>query len=150
MSSSNLHCYIITGTELKEKHTLGQDVLFCCIIFSSELKDCQSQAKQIVAITTQGCRGKKKMFVLLLKGPDLLIHLPKNKLSRQKLCRHHTVTITYGCSPHLDLKSHSFFFFFFEVYCSLCMWVFLASLGVLYAAFVPPKPYKCCAIMGTQ
>ena len=40
MSSSNLHCYIITSTELKEKYTLEQDVLFYCIIFSSELKEC--------------------------------------------------------------------------------------------------------------
>ena len=32
-------CYIIIGTELKEKHTLEQDELFCCVIISSRLKE---------------------------------------------------------------------------------------------------------------
>ena len=35
MSSSKIHCcYIIISTELKEKHTLEEDVLFCVIISS--------------------------------------------------------------------------------------------------------------------
>ena len=39
-SSSKIHCcYIIISTELKEKHTLEQDALFCCIIISSRLQD---------------------------------------------------------------------------------------------------------------
>ena len=38
MSSDNIYCcYIITGTELKEKQTLEQDALFCCVIISSGL-----------------------------------------------------------------------------------------------------------------
>ena len=38
-SSSRIHCcYIITGTEFKEKHILEQDELFCCAIISSGLK----------------------------------------------------------------------------------------------------------------
>ena len=40
MSLSKIHCYyIIISTELKEKHTLEQDELFCCIIISSGLKE---------------------------------------------------------------------------------------------------------------
>ena len=31
-------CYIITGTEFKEKHILEQDELFCCVIISSGLQ----------------------------------------------------------------------------------------------------------------
>ena len=35
MSSSKIHfCYIIISTEFKEKPTLGQDELFCCVIIS--------------------------------------------------------------------------------------------------------------------
>ena len=32
-------CYIIINTELKEKHTLEQNELFCCITISSGLKE---------------------------------------------------------------------------------------------------------------
>ena len=40
MSLSKIHCcYIIISTELKEKHTLEQDELFCCVIISSGLKE---------------------------------------------------------------------------------------------------------------
>ena len=40
ISSSRLHCcYIITGTEFKEKHILEQDELFCCEIISPGLKE---------------------------------------------------------------------------------------------------------------
>ena len=39
-SSSKIRCcYIIISTELKEKHTLEQNELFCCIIISSGLKE---------------------------------------------------------------------------------------------------------------
>ena len=39
MPSSKIHCcYIIISTELKEKHTLEQDKLLCCVIISSGLK----------------------------------------------------------------------------------------------------------------
>ena len=35
MSSSRMHCCsIIISTEFKEKHTLEQDELFCCVITS--------------------------------------------------------------------------------------------------------------------
>ena len=35
-SSSRIHCcYIVVGTEFKEKHILEQDELFCCVIISS-------------------------------------------------------------------------------------------------------------------
>ena len=35
-----IHCsYKIISTELKEKHILEQDELFCCVIISSELKE---------------------------------------------------------------------------------------------------------------
>ena len=37
MSSSKIHCYIITSTELKEKHTFEQDELFSCVVISSGL-----------------------------------------------------------------------------------------------------------------
>ena len=40
MSSIRIHCcYIIIGTEFKEKHILEQDGLFCCAIISSGLKE---------------------------------------------------------------------------------------------------------------
>ena len=40
MSSSRIHCcYIIIGTEFKEKHILEQDELFCCAVISSGLKE---------------------------------------------------------------------------------------------------------------
>ena len=39
MPSSRMHCcYIIIGTEFKEKHILEQDELFGCAIISSGLK----------------------------------------------------------------------------------------------------------------
>ena len=126
MSSSDLHCYIITSTELKEKYTLEQDVLFCCIIFSSELKECQSQAKQIVAITTQGCRGKKKLSSSSRALISLFTYLRISSLIRNFA---DIIQSLYNIwlQPSLGSKSHNFFFFF-EVYHSLCMWVFLASL----------------------
>ena len=40
MSLSKIHCcYIIISTELKKKHTLGQDKLFCCVIINSGFKE---------------------------------------------------------------------------------------------------------------
>ena len=40
MSLSKIHCcYIIISAEFKEKHTLKQDELFCCVIISSGLKE---------------------------------------------------------------------------------------------------------------
>ena len=110
MSSSNLHCYIITSTDLKEKHTLEQDVLFCCIIIRSELKECQSQAKQIVAITTQGWKKKKMFVLLLLQGSGLLIHLLKNQLL-ETLQTSYSHSLTYSSSPHLVLNPIVVFFF---------------------------------------
>ena len=111
MSSSNLHCYIITSTDLKEKHTLEQDVLFCCIIIRSELKECQSQAKQIVAITTQGCKKKKMFVLLLLQGSGLLIHLLKNQLSIRNFVDIVQSLYNIQQQPSLGSKSHSCFFF---------------------------------------
>ena len=41
MSSSKIHfCYIIISTEFKEKHTLEQDELFCCVIISFPSGSC--------------------------------------------------------------------------------------------------------------
>ena len=111
MSSSNLHCYIITSTDLKEKHTLEQDVLFCCIIIRSELKECQSQAKQIVAITTQGWKKKKMFVLLLLQGSGLLIHLLKNQLSIRNFVDIVQSLYNIQQQPSLGSKSHSCFFF---------------------------------------
>ena len=48
-------------TELKEKHTLEQDELFCCVIIISGLKERMSY-----------------VTFLLFEGPGLLINLPKN------------------------------------------------------------------------
>ena len=43
MSSSRIHfCYIIIGTEFKEKHILERDELFCFVIISSGLKEKKS------------------------------------------------------------------------------------------------------------
>ena len=40
ISLSRIHCcYIIIGTEFKEKQTLEQDELFCCIILALGLKE---------------------------------------------------------------------------------------------------------------
>ena len=40
MSLSKIHCYfIIISTELKEKHNLEKDELFCCVINSSRFKE---------------------------------------------------------------------------------------------------------------
>ena len=40
MSLSRIHCcYIIIGTEFKEKQTLEQDKLFCCVILALGLKE---------------------------------------------------------------------------------------------------------------
>ena len=76
-------CYIITGTEFKEKHILEQDELFCCVIISSGLKE---KKKSFMWLRW---RNVEKKFVLfsfssasdpfLLRGdPRLLINLPKN------------------------------------------------------------------------
>ena len=40
MSLSRIHCcYIIIGTEFKEKQTLEGDELFCCVILALGLKE---------------------------------------------------------------------------------------------------------------
>ena len=62
MSSSRMHyCYIIFGTEFKEKHILEQDELSCCTIISSGLK------------------GKKLVLFSSLRTPDsyLLLESPR-------------------------------------------------------------------------
>ena len=47
MSSSRIHCcYIIIGTEFKEKHNLEQDELFCCVIISFGLKEKKKKCDQ--------------------------------------------------------------------------------------------------------
>ena len=63
MSSSRIHCcYIVVGTEFKEKHILEQDELFCCGIISSSL--------------CQGCRregGRRKKYQFTMR--NLEVHL---------------------------------------------------------------------------
>ena len=74
-------CYIITGTEFKEKHILEQDELFCCVIISSGLKE-----EELYVTKMKECRKKFVHFSFssasdpsLLHGdPGLLINLPKN------------------------------------------------------------------------
>ena len=40
MTSSKIHCYyIIISIDFKEKHTIEQDELFCCVIISFGLKE---------------------------------------------------------------------------------------------------------------
>ena len=40
MSLSRIHCcYITIGTDFKEKQTLEQDELFCCVILALGLKE---------------------------------------------------------------------------------------------------------------
>ena len=70
MSSSRIHCcYIIIGTEFKEKHILEQDELFCCINISSGLRE-----KKFVLFSSLRIPDP----FLLLGDPELLINLPKN------------------------------------------------------------------------
>ena len=38
MFSSKIHCCYIINIKLKEKHTLEQDELFCCVIVNSGLE----------------------------------------------------------------------------------------------------------------
>ena len=64
MSSSKVYCcYIIIGTEFKEK----QDELFCCIIINSGLKETTTTTTFYVT-KMQECRKKMCTF-LLLKSP---------------------------------------------------------------------------------
>ena len=57
-SSSKLYCcYIIISTELKGKHTLEQDELFCCLIISSGLKE-----KVSFVTKTKECRKRSLSF----------------------------------------------------------------------------------------
>ena len=64
MSLSNIHCcYLIISTELKEKHTLEQDELFCCVIISSGLKESQSY------VTKTKQRRKKCLSLSPSQGP---------------------------------------------------------------------------------
>ena len=74
MSLSKIHCcYIIISREkhkekLKEKHTLEQDELFCCVIISSGLKE-----NNLLLTKTKECRKKKEVCpFLLLEGPGPL------------------------------------------------------------------------------
>ena len=106
LSSSNIHCYyIIIRTELKEKHALEQDELFCCVIISSGLKEVshkycchnnselrkkcfmwvrQSNVEKKNVLFSPSCRTLNSF--LLLKdprslppwSPRLFINLPKN------------------------------------------------------------------------
>ena len=40
MASSKIHCYyIIISKDFKEKHTIEQNELFCCVIISFGLKE---------------------------------------------------------------------------------------------------------------
>ena len=77
LSSSRIHCcYIITGTEFKEKHILERDELFCYVIISSRRKE-----KTSVLFSSL----RTPDLSLLLWDPGLLINLPRNWLSHQKL-----------------------------------------------------------------
>ena len=85
MSSSKIHCcYIIISTELKKKHTLEQDELFCCIIINSglkvTLKDCfhnnsEFKKKKSYVTKMKECRKKKCVLFSSLRvpGPFLLL-----------------------------------------------------------------------------
>ena len=73
MSPSKIHCYyIIIRTELKEKHALEQDELFCCVIISSGLKevshkDCchnNTEIRKKMPYVTKTKQCRKNKFVL--------------------------------------------------------------------------------------
>ena len=71
MSSSKIYCcYIIIGTEFKEK----QDELFCCIIISSGLTEnththTHTHTQTFYVTKIQECRKKKNYAFLLFKSP---------------------------------------------------------------------------------
>ena len=74
MSSSRIHCcYIIIGTEIRDKHILKQDELFYCAIISSGLKE------KKISVLFSSLRTPDPS--LLLGNPGLLINLPRNWLS---------------------------------------------------------------------
>ena len=50
--------------EFKEEHTLEPDELFCCVIFSSGLKE-----KTFYVTKMQECRKKNVCLFLLLENP---------------------------------------------------------------------------------
>ena len=63
-SLSKIHCCsIIICTELKEKYTLEQDELFCCIIISSGLKENK-------LMWLRQSNVEKKHLPFSLRGPD--------------------------------------------------------------------------------
>ena len=67
MSLSRIHCcYIVIGTEFKEKQILEQDELFCCAIISSGFKE-----KTFVLFSSL----KTPDPYLFLGDPGLLIYL---------------------------------------------------------------------------
>ena len=87
MSFSKRHCcYIILSAEFKEKHTLEQDILICCVIISSGLKErlfyeincCHSNLelkgeKGSYVTKMKECKEKKKQTNKKTKGspPEL-------------------------------------------------------------------------------
>ena len=66
MPSSSIHgCYIIFGSQVKRKHILEQDELFCCAIISSGLIEKKKKIVRFSSLRTPDpC--------LLLESPELV------------------------------------------------------------------------------
>ena len=84
MPSSSIHgCYIIFGSQVKRKHILEQDELFCCAIISSGLIEKKKKLSFSLPWERQTPVFSLRVlnWFLLLGDPRILINLPKNWLS---------------------------------------------------------------------
>ena len=88
MPSSSIHCcYIIFGSQVKRKHILEQDELFCCAIIRSGLIEKQTNKQTKTSFSLPWERQtpifslRVLNWFLLIGDPRILINLPKNWLS---------------------------------------------------------------------
>ena len=83
MSSIRIHCcYIIIGTECKEKYTLEQDECFFYAIISSGLKEKNVCPFLLLENSRPPISSLRTPDPFLLLGDPRLINLPKNGLSQ--------------------------------------------------------------------
>ena len=121
---SRIHCcYIIIGKEFKEKHTLEEDELFCCIIISSGLKE----KKKVYVTMTKECRKKKIVLFSSLRAPDSLSTYPRINSLHIYICIY----------IHIYVFIHIYFLFPYRLlqyieYRSLCYTVGHCWLSILY------------------
>ena len=103
MSLRKIHCcYIIISTEFKEKHTLEQHELFCCVIVCSGIKE-----NKVLCTKTKECR-KKKSFSL---SPPREPWTPSSLWALDSLStnlRINSVTYTHIYIKHLRVYSESY------------------------------------------